>query len=88
MKLRVIRYWRRRWTYRPARDTLGYVLENRYEILRNGIIVGKVTREWGGKWSWEIYTAPRRRGWADTMTQALHDARDALGLRQVVADGN
>lgn len=81
MKLRVIRDWERRWRFRPVRAIGGYVIENSYEILRNGVVVGRVQREWGGRWSWDIYTDPKERGWADTMTEALHDARNALGLR-------
>lgn len=83
MKLRVIRDWKRRWSFRPVRDTGGYVIENTYDLLRNGVVVGRVQREWGGHWSWRIFTDPPEYGDAGTMTEALHDARDALGLRQV-----
>lgn len=83
MKLRIIRDWERRWRFRPVRDTAGYIRENTYDILRNGVVVGRVQKEWGGQWSWDVYTSPKERGWANTMTEALHDARNYLGLRRV-----
>ncbi|MBB4625775.1 hypothetical protein [Paracoccus denitrificans] len=61
------------------------MIENTYDLLRNGVVVGRVQREWGGEWSWDIYTEPKERGWAGTMTEALHDARNALGLRHIAA---
>jgi len=84
MKLRDIRDWKRRWHFRRERDAGGYVQENRYEILRNGVVVGRIQKEWGGWWFWRIYTSPSEYGQSDTMSEALHDARDTLGLRPTV----
>lgn len=41
-------------------------------MLRNSVVVGGVRREWGGEWSWDIYTEPKERGWGVTYDVATH----------------